>query len=106
MMPYTPPTFKAEGFNCPLCNFFAHQNWHKVFYRNMDLEHSQLNIYDELELTECFKCKGKLLWYEERIVFPIVNGAPPSHPDMPKDVKKIYDEAKNIVSLSSRAAAA
>jgi hypothetical protein len=33
-----------------------------------------------------------------------VNGAPPSHPDMPKDVKKIYDEAKSIVSMSSRAA--
>ena len=43
---------------------------------------------------------------KKKIVFPIVIGAPPAHPDMPKDVKKIYDESKSIVSLSSRAAAA
>lgn len=105
-MPYTPPTYKAEGFNCPLCNFYAHQIWHKVFYKNMNLDHSRLMIYDGLELSQCYKCDGKLLWYEERIVYSIVNGAPPSHPDMPKGVKKIYDEAKSIVSISSRAAAA
>lgn len=104
-MPYTPPTYKAEGFNCPLCNFYAHQNWYKVFYRNMYVDR-EVGMYDGLELSQCYKCKGKLLWYEERIVFLIVNGAPPPHPDMPKDVKKIYDEAKSIVSISSRAAAA
>lgn len=105
MMPYTPPTYKAEGFNCPLCNFYAHQNWYKAFYKNINVD-GDVAIYEGLELSQCYKCHGRLLWYEERIVFPIVNGAPPSHPDMPKDVKKIYDESKSIVSLSSRAAAA
>ena len=65
-MPYTPPTYKAEGFNCPLCNFYAQQFWHKVFHRNMKVDSGGLLVYDGLELSQCFKCYGKLLWYEEK----------------------------------------
>ena len=51
-----------------------------------------------MELSICVKCKDYLLWYDKKIVFPIVNNAPPAHPDMPDDVKTIYNEAKSIVS--------
>lgn len=47
-----------------------------------------------------------MLWYDEKIIFPVVNSAPPPHPDMPKEVEAIYEEAKSIVSKSSRVSAA
>jgi len=105
-MPYTPPTHKAEGFNCPLCNFYSHQLWFPMYYGTGSSYSPKYEGIKNLELSICYKCKEYLIWYDEKIVFPVVNGAPPPHEDMSDEVKKIYDEAKSIVSKSSRAAAA
>jgi hypothetical protein len=40
------------------------------------------------------------------MIHPQVNGSPPPHPDMPQDVKENYIEARRIVALSPRSAAA
>jgi len=105
LMPYTPPTHKSDGFNCPLCNFYSHQEWFLVFY-DQSSHFSNVSKIDKLELSRCVKCGNYLLWHDKKIIFPVVNGAPPAHPEMPAEVKTIYDEAKSIVSKSSRAAAA
>src|SRR5712691_1595565 len=100
MLPYSSPTYKSDGYTCPLCSFYSHQNWFQVYYGEYN-HYGNLNL--DLELSVCVKCNKHLLWHNGEIVFPVVNGAPPAHPDMPNEIKKIYDEAKSIVSKSSRA---
>ena len=46
------------------------------------------------------------MWIDEKMIHPQVNGSPPPHPDMPQEVKETYVEARRIVSLSPRSAAA
>jgi uncharacterized protein DUF4145 len=106
MMPYIPPKHNSSGFNCPLCNFYSHQTWYKVSSYPFNDVQNPSGYIPKIDLSLCAQCKEFLLWYDAKIIFPLVNGAPPPHPDMPKDVKEIYEEAKSIVSKSSRAAAA
>jgi hypothetical protein len=40
------------------------------------------------------------------MIHPQINGSPPPHSDMPNDVRETYVEARRIVSLSPRSAAA
>jgi hypothetical protein len=106
MMPYTPPSYKSEGFNCPLCNFYSHQIWSMMFYGKSIAQFAPKYAIDKMELSLCLKCNQYLVWYDGKIVFPIVNSAPPPHVDMTKEVKEIYEEAKTILCQSPRAASA
>jgi len=94
-----------SGFNCPICNFYSHQEWFKVFYGAEETRYGDTTL-GKLDLSICVKCQGYVLWDEGKIIFPNVNGVPQAHPEMPGEVKKIYDEAKGIVSRSSRASTA
>jgi hypothetical protein len=104
-MPYTPPKFKSEGFNCPQCNYYAHQLWFEVYYGEKSDRYGN-NKISALEMSECVKCKKYILWFDGKIIFPVVNGVQQPHPEMPTEVKTLYEEAKTIVSKSPRASTA
>ena len=57
-------------------------------------------------LIECFNCKKLSLWVDGKMVYPSVLTSPPPHEDMPENVKKIYEEARQVQSASVRASAA
>lgn len=101
-MPYTAPKPDLDGFNCPLCQAYAHQEWCKAGYRTSGGTHFMENV----SFAFCSKCKNYTLWVDDKMIFPLVNGAPPPHQDLPKEVKDIYEEARSIVSLSGKASAA
>jgi hypothetical protein len=103
MTEYTPPEYKSEGFNCPHCKFYAHQEWFSVEVEKRGRGSEEV---ENLEYSRCVKCNNYLLWVDGKIIYPAVSPAPPPHADMPEEVKKIYNEAKDIVSKSSRASAA
>ena len=102
-MPYTPPAHLSDGFTCPLCNFHAHQLWFKMYYGPH--AHDVTGV-EKLELSRCERCNEYLLWFDKKVIFPVVNNVPPPRQDMPEDVKKIYEEAKGILFRSTRASAA
>jgi hypothetical protein len=67
------------------------------------------NVYDHvynLHLSQCYNCKKVAVWVHERLLFPgIKTGALPN-PDLPEDILRDFEEAREIVDSSPRGAAA
>ena len=61
---------------------------------------------DNLFASECFVCKRLSVWVHDGVNFPPVRTGVPPHEDMPDDIRRDYDEARDIVSRSARGAAA
>jgi uncharacterized protein DUF4145 len=59
-----------------------------------------------LHITECYACRNFAVWVHDRLVFPSAMEADLPNADLPTEVKKDYEEASRIVSLSPRGAAA
>jgi len=51
-------------------------------------------------------CNKYTIWIDKILIYPQSSSAPEPIEDMPEEVKQDYLEAKNIVNLSPRAAAA
>ena len=105
--PYTPPKPKAHRFHCPHCRTYASQGWgapvRSIQYEN----HSQNHGSDEnFKISMCSSCQKVAIWIGDKMVFPFATTAPPANADLPDDIKKDYEEAANILSLSPRGAAA
>jgi hypothetical protein len=99
---YVAPAPNLNGFNCPHCQAFAHQQW---FYVYINTSANGRPVKD-IHLCYCRRCNEYSIWYKEKMVVPNSGTAPPPHPDLPEDIKEDYKEAMSIVSLSSRSAAA
>jgi hypothetical protein len=54
----------------------------------------------------CAHCNKYSLWHQKLMVYPVGGMAPIPNPDLPDDIKTDYEEARSIVSLSPRGAAA
>ena len=91
--PYTPPKFGDDAFHCPHCGTFAHQRWDEFSY------------YDAFFVV-CQHCNQSSIWIDKKLIWPSWGTAPLPNQDLPDHVKATYEEAKNISTLSPRAAAA
>ena len=93
-MSYTLPELNAASFHCPHCNVFAQQNWHYFGHYTSDYQYSQ-----------CTLCYNLAVWVREKMVYPLTGNIPPPNEDMPKEIIEIYNEARQIRTLSPRASA-
>jgi len=100
-IPYTPPSFKATAFNCPICNAYAHQNW--AYGCSITEAHRQLK---DTYFCHCAHCGNYSIWYKQSIIYPDSSQAPLPPPDLPEEIKKDYEEARQIINRSPRGAAA
>jgi hypothetical protein len=102
---YYPPTFSSKEFHCALCGVYANQTWFNLF-----IESNQNPIYwdrdKRLQLSYCTHCKKLSYWLDEHMVFPTDAPVPQAHPEMPEVCLSDYNEAREIVVRSPRAAAA
>jgi hypothetical protein len=99
---YTPPSYKEEGFHCPHCGVYAHQDWYDVsLERNIESESAE-----GLSLSYCERCDNYAVWVKEILVYPDRSKAPMPLVDMPEDVMRDYLEARKIIDRSPRAASA
>ncbi|RME57536.1 DUF4145 domain-containing protein [Candidatus Parcubacteria bacterium] len=101
---FTPPSFKKKSFHCPFCGAFAHMRWVQLC---PVYGHTLVPIW----IASCAHCSESSIWLEAeenngRMLFPKRTAAPMAHPDMPEEVRKDYEEARNIVVDSPRGAAA
>lgn len=96
---YVTPTFQADGFHCPHCDVYSHQKWFPMF-------NYQREEFEGLHCSFCVRCKQYAVWVGNRMIYPSASTAPLPSEEMPEDVKEDFSEARNIVNLSPRAAAA
>ena len=100
MIPYEPPAFNLDAFNCPHCNAYASQRWSHV------LDKTSGTFISSLRYVVCSRCKSYSLWHLEKMIYPEDAGVPPPNPDLSDDIVADYSEAKSIVNKSPRGAAA
>lgn len=61
---------------------------------------------NSLWISECHSCKDLTLWVLDRPIYPNERSGPQPHDDMPPNIKADFEEARTIVDLSPRGAAA
>jgi hypothetical protein len=107
-IPYTPPTHKADAFNCPSCGAYSHQLWYEARTNSNHLTKTGgfNTVVDDFDFAYCSHCLEYSCWHMKKMILPSTGGAPLPNPDLPRDIKADYDEARLVSSLSPRGAAA
>jgi len=104
---YIPPKFRLDAFNCPFCNAYAHQEWYGgAAYQIDTISRRNYHRVSDIYFSCCAKCKEYAIWKLQELKFPRTSIAPVPTEDMPENVKEDYQEARELVSISPRAAAA
>ena len=98
---YIPPGFKVEGFHCPHCGVFAHQNWFDVA-----LEGGSNDTGETLSLGTCERCGRFSLWIDGEMIHPLSADLPLPKEEVPEEIRGIYLEARRVLEASPRAASA
>lgn len=102
-IPYIPPSYKADGFNCPFCHAYAKQEWG---HPNRIVGSTNYGKDQGFAICRCSRCEKFSTWIDEKLIFPSAVTAPSPNPDIPDDIKVDYEEARSILSGSPRGAAA
>ncbi len=98
MNKYYPPVFRETKFHCILCGVYAKQSWGSL---TDERGNGQLFKY-----SYCEHCHERCYWYDGRMIVPSEAPVPPPHSDLPNSCIAEYNEARDIVARSPRAAAA
>lgn len=104
MAEYYPAEFGKSEFNCPYCGVFAHQDFHRLIYKPWD--YSSDTKPTDLSTSSCEHCKQLAYWNDEILILPQSSTVEMPNVDMPDDCKSDYMEARTIINLSPKGAAA
>lgn len=117
-MGYIIPEYNKNNFTCPHCQVVAEQKWRftNIFRTKINEEYhfkhtdSRDNLTTDyckkLAVSTCSACHKEHFWIQDQMVFPRISNAPLPNEDMPENVKEIYNEAREVFSVSPKAAAA
>ncbi len=99
---HVTPELLKSAFSCPHCNTFATQTWGRV---DAKVENHYIRIPD-FRVSRCSHCLQFTVWAENVAIFPESSQSPPASPDLPRDIKFDFEEARSLLRSSSRCAAA
>lgn len=112
-MNFISPIHSQKSFNCPNCGVFAEQTWSEslqIFYfdkkANGDIVKAHYELHSIYSISRCRHCFEIAIWKETKMIYPLEGNVQLPNEDMPQNVKEDYLEAKLIVNLSPRGAAA
>jgi hypothetical protein len=102
MTTYFPPEPEKSKFTCPHCKVVAAQRWARI------LEDGNVSIRtnEDWRLCICTHCQERSYWYKGQMLVPSSAPVENRHPDLPETCHTEYEEARDIVARSPRAAAA
>lgn len=80
-------------------------NTGKVFLENNSNAPYTLLTYN-LHLSQCYNCNKIAVWIHDKLLFPPEKAGPSPNLDIPEDIIGDYEEARSILNLSPRGAAA
>lgn len=105
---YIIPSFGGQAFNCVKCHVFAKQHWHYMTSSQVINGHiMQMQTEDKrFCVSRCEHCEFPTIWFGDKAIFPLNLSAEPPSEDIPEEIKRDYEEARSILNLSPRGAAA
>lgn len=88
-----------------------HTEWFKSFQSGLPFLEGAKTKYDvpsitNLNVSLCYECKKFAVWVHDAMVFPAQGAGPDPNPDLSEDVLRDYEEARRILNVSPRGAAA
>lgn len=104
MTEYYPAEFGKGRFHCPHCGVYAQQHWKSLIYKPM--EGYANTAQTPMDIAICEHCDELSYWLREQMIYPLSSPVEMPNPDMPEDCKSDYMEARSIISLSPKGAAA
>lgn len=111
-MKFISPILDLKSFHCPNCGVFSEQFWSEsVMGKYTDYKPNGISFTDQFYLrnykvAKCSHCEEFSIWKEEKMIFPLSGTVEMANSDLPEDIKNDYNEAKDIVNISPRGAAA
>lgn len=121
-MEYVVPEYGKNSFTCPHCSVLAEQKWNNFYIARVSVdsqfyfrenisvkakdEGTSRKLYKEISVSTCNACHNEHIWFDKEMIIPKVSNIPQANIDMPEIVKNIYNEAKDVFSVSAKAAAA
>lgn len=112
MSKHIAPTLGQPSFHCPHCGVLAMQQWSdniQCHYSgrlpNGGMGHTSYSL-PKTWTAKCGHCGHFSLWTNDKMVFPLTGNVEQANPDLPQEVLADYNEAKNIVNISPKGAAA
>lgn len=102
-MKYEAPKLNKDAFNCPHCQAYSHQKWHKGALFS---HRSYGDIIEDLDIAKCSHCENLSYWLGGKIINPESTGIPSPNDDLEEDIKLDYLEAASIFNKSPKGAAA
>lgn len=103
-MKYVMPAYFENHFNCPSCGALAHQEWDNIRYTDPDTRSWKKD--NDTAYAHCYSCGQVSLWIQGQLVYPKIRHIDEPNNDMPQHIRNIYDEARDVSSLSPKGAAA
>lgn len=107
---YVMPGYNLDAFHCPHCGVYAHQTWSYLL-----TESDCVSIMKDIAgrsfptatmKATCSRCRKITLWQDTEQVWPLSAVGPRPNEDLEEDIITLYEEARNVGSLSPRSAAA
>lgn len=102
-MTYVAPRVFAKKFTCPHCGVLSNQHWH---FATWGLDVTCSHSSGPIRTGHCDCCDRNSLWLDDKMVYPQVGTSPQMNPDLPPEVRLLYEEAAAISTRSPRSAAA
>jgi len=106
------PTLRKTSFHCPHCNVLAQQQWSDNIacayhgrLANGSIGHTSYVLVNTMT-AKCGHCGQISFWVDEKMVYPQTSIVEQANIDLPHEVLQDYNEAKEIVNISPRGAAA
>jgi len=103
---YITPFLDGEAFNCVSCHVYTKQHWYYMQGSSRADGFGGQKQDPRFRISYCEHCQFPTIWHEKSIVFPLNLSAAPPNEDLPEEIKSDYEEARSIVNLSARGAAA
>jgi len=116
------PEYKLEAFKCPNCDVYAKQTWYTMEFNTIQNYMSQqtYNVFNrgnlpehevemeehDLTFAECSSCHQTSIWLNRGLIYPRKSTVENPNEFMPSEVKKLYEEARLVFSMSPRSSAA
>lgn len=111
-MKHIAPTLRQKSFHCPNCGVLAEQTWATSVsghYTQTQPNGQQIGTQYRLtnyQTAKCTHCQNFSVWLTDKMVYPLSGTVEMANSDLPDDIKNDYNEAKDIVNISPRGAAA
>lgn len=105
---YIEPATGKNSFTCPHCGVISLMHFHCISYIDKNVIGFQEDKHagnSWVQVATCHNCAKHIVWVDNIYAYPDIV-AEEGNPDMPEEVKQLYNEAGLIYNKSPRAACA